>query len=112
MAERILDFDPLTGETTTFEYHADDSFTIGYLQDVEPLIERNKKLAADPDYGKSGIKQNWMHYASIPPVIIMKWKNELGVDLFNKNHEKRVMELINSPEYQYLRVTNYHHDKC
>ena len=40
-------------------------------QDVEPILERNRRLRAEPqasDWGR--------HVASIPNVILLKWLNE------------------------------------
>lgn len=112
MSERIIDYDPLTGESVTFKYnHGDDSFTIGHVQDCSHLIEHNKLLAADTEYTKRGIKESWLKYASIPNVVYMNWKQQLGVDLFNRDHMPKVMQLLNSPEYKFLKTTAIYHDK-
>lgn len=91
--------------TTTFDYTPDDVTIIGREQDVSALLDLNKKLANNDEYSKKGIKDCWFHFASIPNIIIEKWKNEFGVDVFNKDHEKAVKKLLNQPEYRFLKTT-------
>lgn len=106
MTKRIVDYDPVGGMTTTFDYdHATDVTIVGSYQDVGPLLELNRAMAKNNDYTKQGIKNGWWKYASIPNILIEKWKNEEGVDVFNKDHEKAVYKKLNDPEYQYLKTT-------
>lgn len=106
MAKRVIDYDPFTGVTTYFDYdHATDTTIVGSQQDVSLLLEQNKRLQNDSDYTKQGIKDGWWHYASYPAIIIEKWINEYGVNVFDRNHEKKVTELTNRPEYRYLKTT-------
>lgn len=70
--------------------------------DVEPILEHNKALAASGDgYSPS---RELRRAASIPMAIVEKWKNELGVDVFNPDHLPAVRRLLNSNEYLYLRT--------
>lgn len=111
MSKRIFDYDPATGVTDVFEYNAATDTTILHrTQDVSPIIEDNKLLQNNPDYWKAGVKKDFAHYAAIPIVIIEKWKNEHGIDVFNKNHEKRVFQMLNSPEYRFLKTTTKVHN--
>jgi len=107
--KRLLDFNPLTGEACYFEQSGDGSLLIHNVQAVTKLLERNKRLASDTARTKKGMKKDWWHYASIPNILITKWKKELGVDIFDHNHKKKVFELLNSPEYRYLKTTHAKH---
>lgn len=70
--------------------------------DVGPILEHNKALATSGDgYTPS---RELRRAASIPFAIVEKWKNELGVDLFNPDHLPAVRRLLNSSEYLYLRT--------
>lgn len=110
MAKRIVNYDPMTGVTTYFDYdHASDTTIISSEQDVSFLLDQNKKLQNDEDYTKAGMKAEWWHYASYPAIIIEKWMNEYGVNVFNKDHQKKVFELTNRPEYRYLKTTTKMH---
>jgi len=109
---RLLDHNPLTGESVIFEYEAGsdkDTLRITHEQDVSALLDGNKRLANDRDITKKGIKNDMWHYASIPNALILKWKEELGVDVFDKNDRKKVFKLLNSPEYKYLKTTDLTH---
>lgn len=83
--------DPMTG-----------SLTVHRGEDVEPLLEQNKALAASGDgYAPS---RELRRAASIPMAVVEKWRNELGVDVFNPDHLPAVRRLLNSSEYLYLRT--------
>ncbi len=106
MTKKIVDFDPLTGITTTFDYdHLTDTTIIGREQDLTPALDRNKRLQNDPEYWRKGVKDSWSHEAFIPNIIIEKWKQEYGVDVFNKNDIRKVKKLLNDPQYRYLKTT-------
>ena len=110
MSKRVLDYDPLTGITTTFDYHADTDTTVLYReQDVSVILEANKQIQNDESITKQGIKEGWWHYGQIPMIVIEKWRNEHGVDVFNKDHTKAVFRLLNQPEYRYLKTTTKMH---
>ena len=113
MTKRIVDYDPYTGMTTTFDYdYATDTTYIGRTQDTSLVLEVNKALQNDESYSKDGIKNDWWHYACIPSLIIEKWRNEFGIDVFNKDHEKAVYAKLNDPEYRYLKTTaGFHRPK-
>ena len=104
--KRILDHDPLTGIT---QYHEYDSLTkrttIETVQDVTPFLERNKMLRNDENYSRDGIKNEWWHAATIPNVVQYKWLKDYGVDIYNPDHTQRVNQLLDSPEWSYLKTT-------
>lgn len=83
--------DPMSGDLTVIR-----------SADVEPLLEINKALANSGDgYSPS---RELRRAASIPMIIIEKWKDEHGVDVFNPDHKEAVRRLLNSSEYLYLRT--------
>lgn len=89
--ETRLITDPMTGD-----------LTVHRGEDVEPILENNKALAASGDgYSPS---RELRRAASIPMAVIEKWRNELGVDVFDPDHKPKVRQLLNSSEYLYLRT--------
>lgn len=86
-------------------FHSDgDKVSIETRQDVTPILELNKKLRNEfGGYNRKGVE--WYQYASIPQVIIEKWRNELGVDVFDPDHAPAVRKLLNDPDWRYLRTT-------
>ena len=86
-----------------------DETTIGRHQDVETILDINKAITLDEDISKRGIKAGWWHYATIPNIIIEKFRTEHGVDFFNKDHQKAIFRLLNQPEYRYLKTTTKMH---
>lgn len=90
---------------TKFKYdRSEDNMIVKSEQDVQPLLELNKKeLNGDSIYG--GVEGNGMRkVASIPLIVIEKWKRELGVDVFNKDHMPKVKQLLNDSEWHWLRT--------
>lgn len=72
-------------------------------QDVEPYLEANKRAMLD--FGTKQRKSSFRHVAEVPNVIVEKWLRELGVNIFDRNHAKKVQQLLNSSEYRYLRTS-------
>ena len=73
---------------TTFKYdHMKTKVILNNVQDIQPIIELNKKEQNnDSMYGIGEKTQQGMRkVASIPLVVIEKWKRELGIDIMNKN---------------------------
>lgn len=91
----------------TWEDTYDGKMQVHYRQDVEPVLEYTKRSRND-GLADHGIKNDLWHYAQIPPVIILEMKFKHGVDVFNKDHLKKVFQLINS-EYPALKMTNKTH---
>lgn len=108
--KRLLDYDPITGITQYHEYDSvNDVTTISTHQDVEPILDANKRLQNNEDYKKLGMKQEMWHYARIPIVLVEKWLREDGIDVFNPDHSKKVFQKLNSSDYAYLRTTTGKH---
>jgi hypothetical protein len=102
MSKRLFKNDPARGMTIWWE-STDDGFVLHYEQDVEPILELNKKkqsagreyYAKDPDMWR---------VASIPVGIQMEWMVKHGVDVLNEEHWPAVRKLLNSSDYRYLRT--------
>ena len=100
---RLVDFNPLTGERITFHYnHSDDTFTVEHSQDCTPIIEWNKRQQIEANHALQR-KKDWVLAAKIPNVVIMNWRQQHGVDFFNPEHEQAWKNLLNHPDYEYLR---------
>lgn len=91
---------------TKFKYdHSEDKVVSHNVQDVEPLLELNKKeLTGDSIYGTGDNVAGMRKVASIPLVVIEKWKRELGVDIMNKNDWPKIKQLLNDPENRFFRT--------
>lgn len=106
MSKRLLDYDELTGLATYHEYDQVTGRThIHTYQDVSQYLERNKAAYNTPGAKEQGIKECWWRVADVPLVVLLKWKNELGVDWRNKNHLPKIKALLNSNEYRHLRTS-------
>ena len=90
-------------ETTADYDEMADRLIVKRVQDVEPILERNKRLQADHDGFTPSRNMKWV--GSIPNIIIEKWMRELGIDVFNKDHRPAVARLLNDPEWRWLRTS-------
>lgn len=89
------DVDELTGE-----------IKIITEQDVSGFLDRMKRLReTSSERWQKGVKEEWMHYASIPTIVIMQLK-EKGIDVFCKDDEKRMLSEINR-NYPYLKTVDH-----
>jgi hypothetical protein len=80
----------------------DGDLTVHHYQDVEDIIERNKRLQTIPQHSDWG-----RHIATIPNAILMKWMLEDGVpvlgmpaDEFGRFLRKKLAD----PDWRHLRT--------
>ena len=81
-----------------------DHLTLEHVQDVEPILQRNAALRAEPqtsDWGR--------HIACIPNVILVRWMNEEWargnqVMPFTAEFDAIVARKLKDPEWAYLRT--------
>jgi uncharacterized lipoprotein len=107
----VLDYNPLTRETVTFELVGrDNDIVIGHSQDTTHIIEANKRDVIELD-AQGQMKRDWIKYARVPNIVIMEWRQKFGVNFFNRNHQRKVMELINSRDYKDCKTTSITHDR-
>src|SRR3990167_5311714 len=110
MSERLLSFDPLTGLSSHFSYdELTDTTTIRTSGDSTPYLERNKALANDTEFSKSGIKDGMWLYACFPPAVQVELLLNHGIDIYKREHGARLSEILEDPQYKYLKTTVGHH---
>lgn len=104
MGGRLFDADPLSEQEEYFYFDDDrDEITIETRNDVEPLLDVNKRFFNDGTNGWTP-SRDLKRIATIPPEIVLLWKERYGIDLFDKNHSAGVKRLLNDPEWLYLRT--------
>lgn len=93
------------GKETRF-HTDDDSFVIETVQDVQPILEQNKKLLNSSPNRKA----NMRHVASVPNVVNEEWKKEfkrktgLNPDWSPEPWLKFVTAKLNDPDNGFLRT--------
>ncbi len=84
---------------------AERKFTFEIVQDVEPILDRNKALRGqqkDTDWGR--------HVATIPNVFLARWLNEeyergnTSIKLFGAEMDALIDRKLKDPEWAFLRV--------
>jgi hypothetical protein len=101
MPKRLLGIDGLTGLRTYHEYdHESKQTMISYQHpDVSPVIDWAHHMADQHDR-----RRNIWHAATIPESIILKWRIEDGIDIFNPDHYEDLRKKLNDPAWRYLRT--------
>lgn len=105
----FFDYDPLTGIRETFAYdEMSGKAHINATQDVEAVVERNKK-AANAGATDHGIKSGLWLYAEVPVIVQMQMLND-GVNPHprTKSEWRRLFQEIDS-KYPYLKTTHKKH---
>jgi hypothetical protein len=100
---RLLDIQP---DGVVEFFHFDEGtgrVAIEHVQDIAPVLEANKARASAGD-GFSASRE-LREIAEIPPVIALKWLNELGIDVFDRNHWPAVKRLLRDPDWRWLRTS-------
>jgi hypothetical protein len=90
---------------TQLLFDGNGDLAVKHVQDVEPILERNKELrsqAQRSDWGR--------HIAEIPNVIMTRWLNEewargnVSIRLFGPEMDALVDRKLKDPEWAYLRT--------
>ena len=100
--KRILPSMPFSDTVETFHYDdVTDQTVIQRVQDVEPYLENNKVWRNQITQDK---KSPFRKLASIPNSVVEILLKKEGCDVFNPAHEKKLLKLLHSREYAYLRT--------
>jgi hypothetical protein len=104
----FFEYDSATGIRTDTEFNAESGeMSLIRTADVEPVLEYAKALANHDEVSRRGIKESWWLYAKIPPIVMLQLRAK-GIDVFDKNDEKRVFAELNT-NYAYLKTTSGNH---
>lgn len=89
------------------EIHQDGRLlTVNRVQDVEPILDNNKRLQNLPQSRHSPFR----HIASIPVIVLERWLNEehrrgnLLMRWGSKEFDAMVARKLRDPEWKYLRT--------
>jgi hypothetical protein len=82
------------------------SITVERVQDVEDIIENNKRLQNEPQSRKSSFR----HIASIPNIFLERWLNEelargnTTIRIFGPEMDALVARKLKDPDWKWLRT--------
>lgn len=65
-----------------------------------PLILSDNKRAQNDGFNR---KSEMWHVGRIPNSVIIKWRAEHGIDIWNPDHQDAVRRLLNSSEWMHLK---------
>lgn len=100
----FFEYDPLYGiKTETSFSEATGEMTVIRTSDVEPYLKHAHNNRQELGLNRNGIRENWWCYATIPPIVQVQLRAK-GLDVGNKDHEKRIIEELNT-NYPHLKMT-------
>jgi len=105
--KKLIETDLATGITEEIEYNKSEKrVTVKHSQDVEPFINANK---ADLNADSGNFKGDMHKVASIPPIVIEDWANELrrmgrNPWPFHKSNKTWLIARLNSRDWRALRT--------
>lgn len=95
---KLLDKDEFTGISTYFKHDpVTNKNIIMEVQDVDPILEKNKNEAQVFDK-----RRNFWKVGEIPLVICQKWADECGHPAFTKQWQEYALKQMDSAEYRKL----------
>jgi hypothetical protein len=101
MSKILTDVNELWGRKSYVDQDGDDLLFIEQYDKrlTNAVFDRNKNLANE------GNQTGEMRLvASIPPEVIMYWKEEKGVDIWNPAHADGVKRLLNDSDFGNTRI--------
>lgn len=101
----FIDVDEESGFVQKLEKVDGKNYIKTISADLQANTDFNQTLQNDGSngYGKS---RDLKHVASVPLHMIEFWKKVHGVDVFNKDHEKAFLRLLEAPEFRHFRTDN------
>ena len=90
-----------------YSKNSDGKIEVYQTQDVKPFLEHNKQFEGA---NKKGFQGDWHRMASIPPIVIVQWTEELkkhGADCINPldaKNRKFLLGKLNDPAWNKLRT--------
>ena len=100
----LFDHNSVTGVSQYFDYDpAKDTYYLTSTQDISGMLDNIKKSRDNPEIWNKGVKQEWAHFASIPPVVEMQLKQK-GIDMYNPSQTKELIKEINTKFDEFLEI--------
>lgn len=103
--KRLLSYDPTTGISETFVSGEGDSFHVVSSQDVEPILDHNKRLQNTREKWRGDLRLE----ASIPLTMLLDWAIRDGVPpgmVFSDEYAAKIARRLNDPDYRYLKCAD------
>jgi hypothetical protein len=103
MSRRLIDWDGSSdGLAHYWLEDGEGNWAQETVQQPAGLIDLNRAAQnhCDPYNAARDVRM----VARIPLVVIAKWRNELGVDYWNPDHQAKVDALLNDPDWRWLRT--------
>ena len=98
----VVDYEPY--RRTDFHYdESEDKFTLNTVQDVQPIVDENKrKMNAYCDKLSVGKRGEWHHAASVPINVWEQWMQDTNGEI--QKDSKLLAAYLNNPDYKYFKV--------
>lgn len=102
MTARLLGWNKETGVASYWHEDGEGNWAREAVQDTGALLDLNREAQnhCNPYNGERDVRM----VARIPLVVITLWRDRYGVDYWNRDHQAKVDQLLNDPEWRWLRT--------
>lgn len=84
-------------------YHEEDGkIIVSYEQDIEAVLKANHEQRAMSS--RLARKGDMHHVMRVPTVVLMQIAQKTGLDFFDPEDAKKILEILKGPEYAAFRV--------
>jgi len=84
-------------------YHEEEGkMIVSYEQDIETVLKVNHEQRAMSS--RLARKGDMHHVMRVPTVVLMQIAQQTGLDFFNPDDAKRILEILKRPEYAAFRT--------
>ena len=99
------EINPVTGNREDYYWDDAEGKLIQRTRaNVTKILEANKRqnnASIDQRFGN----QMMHEVANIPLTVVTEWRKKYGIDVFKPEHKKKMLRLLDDPEYRYLKTT-------
>ena len=100
-----IDYDTDTGVVQKMVKVDGKNYIQTRCADLQANLDHNVRLQNDGSNGFSP-SRDMQKVASIPLSLAEHWKKAYGVDIFNRDHDEKILRLLNDPDLRKLRTDN------
>lgn len=90
-------------ETRIYHDDADGRVIIERVQDCDEIVRGAKRAEAEFDRG-TYLRSDMVRVATVPTVVIEHWQKKCGLNMRDPDAPKRVLALLNDPDWRYLKT--------
>ena len=100
----FFEYDPTTGIRTDLRFNEhDQTMSVIRTADCSQVVDWARQTANEVGMNRHDMHESWWLYAKLPPIVMLQMRAK-GINVFDKNDQKRMFAEINT-HYPWLKCT-------